>query len=480
MPPAASPAASAAPSGLEAKIKKLEQQLSVVTAERNDLAADVEALCMQSSGDIFSASSVLGDRICHIQKEANRLQSQLDAVTAERNSLHEDLISHRDSKRTVDRQWRLERERCERLESELAFYQSHSAQALSDRDKAVWEAEELKGQLLKAEGDLRDARAALSAETDSRAEAERQLSQVRQQNDSLRAKAKASEEIPALRRHLSAARTTTEQLEQHRDSLQDELSSTQKSLAEAQEALWLSKEEAASIGKEAASAEAASEELVERLNTDNARLEAEVTRLRRERSELEDRAEEAEGGLAAAQADMETGRKALQRELADERTEARRAAEEAKLKHSSQVTALQTELDALKKEHKEQESELSKAVEERNSALVRIAAAEDTATQAFEEVGNMRDEVADLKERLVKATQEKVAALMQAADAKGNRRTSAGGGKGSSASPAKTAAQGGGWRVWGSHSGDGALSAVTKSGSDKEEAERPQNGKTES
>ena len=60
---------------------------------------------------------------------------QLDAVTAERNSLHEDLISHRDSKRTVDRQWRLERERCERLESELAFYQSHSAQALSDRDK---------------------------------------------------------------------------------------------------------------------------------------------------------------------------------------------------------------------------------------------------------------------------------------------------------------------------------------------------------
>ena len=52
--------------------------------------------------------------------------------------------------------------------------------------QAVWEAEELKGQLLKAEGDLRDARAALGAEADSRAEAERQLSQVRQQNDSLR------------------------------------------------------------------------------------------------------------------------------------------------------------------------------------------------------------------------------------------------------------------------------------------------------
>lgn len=55
---------------------------------------------------------------------------------------------------------------------------------------------------------------------------------------------------------------------------QDELGSTQKDRKEAQEALRLSKEEAASISKEAASAEAASEELVERLNTDNARLEA--------------------------------------------------------------------------------------------------------------------------------------------------------------------------------------------------------------
>ena len=70
--PATAPAASP-----DTLIKKLEQQLSLVTAERNDLAADVEALCMQSSGDIFSASSVLGDRISHIQKEANKLQCQV-------------------------------------------------------------------------------------------------------------------------------------------------------------------------------------------------------------------------------------------------------------------------------------------------------------------------------------------------------------------------------------------------------------------
>ncbi len=62
-----------------------------------------------------------------------------------------------------------------------------------------------------------------------------------------------------------------------------------------------------------------------------------MTRLRRERAELEDRAEEAEGGLAAAQTDMETSRKRLEAELAAARTEARRTAEEAQLEHSSEV-----------------------------------------------------------------------------------------------------------------------------------------------
>ena len=57
-------------------------------------------------------------------------------MSAERDGLYEDLLNHRTSKRTVDKQWRLEREKSERLEAELAFYQTQSARALSDRDKA--------------------------------------------------------------------------------------------------------------------------------------------------------------------------------------------------------------------------------------------------------------------------------------------------------------------------------------------------------
>jgi len=56
-------------------------------------------------------------------------------------------------------------------------------------------------------------------------------------------------------------------------ALQNGLSSTQDSLKETQEALRRSKQECDSISKEAALAEAASEELIERLNADNSRLE---------------------------------------------------------------------------------------------------------------------------------------------------------------------------------------------------------------
>lgn len=62
------------------KIRSLEHRLRIITAERNDLQADVERLCTESSGHSFSDSSVLGQRICKLQKEANGLQSQVHPV----------------------------------------------------------------------------------------------------------------------------------------------------------------------------------------------------------------------------------------------------------------------------------------------------------------------------------------------------------------------------------------------------------------
>jgi hypothetical protein len=91
------------------------------------------------------------------------------------------------------------------------------------------------------------------------------------------AKAKAAEEVPGLRRNLSAARQSISELKRRTDSLEQELISTRTFLKETQAALEHAREERETISKEAASAEAASEELVERLNADNSRLEVKPT-----------------------------------------------------------------------------------------------------------------------------------------------------------------------------------------------------------
>ncbi len=66
-------------------------------------------------------------------------------------------------------------------------------------------------------------------------------------------------------------------------------------------------------------------------------MQAEVTRLHRERAELEDRANEEEGGLVAAQAGMKASGKRLEAEPAIVRFESRRTAEEAQLQHLREV-----------------------------------------------------------------------------------------------------------------------------------------------
>ncbi len=62
------------------RVKVLERELAAVTAQRDDLAADVEALCMQQGGSesIFaSTSNVLRERILSTQKELNSARVQV-------------------------------------------------------------------------------------------------------------------------------------------------------------------------------------------------------------------------------------------------------------------------------------------------------------------------------------------------------------------------------------------------------------------
>ena len=56
-------------------------------------------------------------------------------VTEERNNLREDLWGHKDSRRLVESSYIKERDRADKLEKELQFYQTQSARAMADRDK---------------------------------------------------------------------------------------------------------------------------------------------------------------------------------------------------------------------------------------------------------------------------------------------------------------------------------------------------------
>jgi hypothetical protein len=67
------------------------------------------------------------------------------------------------------------------------------------------------------------------------------------------------------------------------------------------------------------------------------RSQAEVARLAGEKAAQEARADEAEGGLAAAQAEMETSGKALSAELAALRSEAAARAEAAAAQHDAEA-----------------------------------------------------------------------------------------------------------------------------------------------
>jgi hypothetical protein len=64
-----------------------------------------------------------------------------------------------------------------------------------------------------------------------------------------------------------------------------------------------------------------------------------VARLRGENGELEARADEAEGGLAAAQTEMETVQKRLEAELSQLRMDGRREREETALSHDAEVVS---------------------------------------------------------------------------------------------------------------------------------------------
>ncbi|KAL4552159.1 hypothetical protein Ndes2526B_g06390 [Nannochloris sp. 'desiccata'] len=145
-------------SNLRKQILILEKKLTQALSERDDLARDVEALCMETTANTtFSSSSVLRERIFATEKELSRAKMDLVSITGERDSLREDLREIKEAKRAADQSFRNQETRLESLQREVTFYRQQAAQAISQRDNTVWECEQLRQRTVEADTLARDA-----------------------------------------------------------------------------------------------------------------------------------------------------------------------------------------------------------------------------------------------------------------------------------------------------------------------------------
>lgn len=196
------------------EVTDLQRELQRIRQERDDLARDVEALCMSGADPTgISTSSVVSERIRIQDEQLADCRLRLDTALADAASLREDLAALRESKRIADQSWRTETARATNLERDLQFYQTQSARAMSDRDRASWEADELRRRVADLEQSLERERGLRIAEEAQRQQAEAALAAVQEQADGLRRDLAQLDELPTLRAAIGKLEGEVQRLE---------------------------------------------------------------------------------------------------------------------------------------------------------------------------------------------------------------------------------------------------------------------------
>ncbi len=205
-------------------ITDLQRQLASLQQERDDLARDVEALCISGADPSgISSSSVVSERIRIQDEQLADHRARLASAIADAASLREDNTALRDSKRVADQGWRTESQRAAELERELQFYQTQSARAMSDRDRATWEADELRRRVDDLEQALERERGLLIAEQGQRQQAEAEGASAQEQIAALRVELKGLDVVPGLRATIARLESETQQLQESLGSVQEQL-----------------------------------------------------------------------------------------------------------------------------------------------------------------------------------------------------------------------------------------------------------------
>lgn len=431
--------------GAEDDVKALRKQLTRLTLERDELQRDVENLCMQGSGNsIFDSSSVLSERIYSTEQELSRAKAQLAGLVSERDGLREDLHSQREAKRMSDQGWKSERQKVQNLEKELAFYQSQSTRAIQDRDKAVYEAEELKALSREQQRRLLVAETTAEQESTLRAEMQEELEEATQRVKDLEGCEQEAAAIPGLRQDLRAATARVDHLQQQVKSLQDELHESQAETATAWQKLGSLSERAAATEKELKDAQAAASEAEAASSKQIQQLKATVDALQQEQENLEGQLRDAHRKLAEANTELRTVRQEFKNQMEEQQAQFRAVEEETYNEREQQVLLFQKKQDEMQSRISAVEKQLQEVSQDKVKALLRLSELERVQAHDGSELDALRRQKSDLQVRLAQATQEKVNVLMQLAEAKGQ----AGDPKlpSSIVSPKQQAS--GSWRIW--------------------------------
>ena len=250
-------------SSLEAQVEALEAKLQTVERERDALEKDVEALCMQNGE--FSGSEVLGLRIGRLEQQLRKTEDSMGEVTAERNSLREDIKQQKLAKKSLDKTLQDEVNKNSQLEKELQYYLAQSGSIIAERDKAMLESERAEKEASSCRQELSTAQAELQREEEKLAEALKQVERVEQRCVKLAAQAAESAKVEPLQRELQETQKRYEETVSERD----ELARTSEEM----------RREFDTVSSELASTSAASKGEIEGLTGTIAKLEEKIVQL---------------------------------------------------------------------------------------------------------------------------------------------------------------------------------------------------------
>ncbi len=109
---------------LEQRVRDLERKYAAVTAERDELQRDVEALCLSQSGDMFSTGSyVLTERIKATEAELKEERARSASLVASKEKLLEDMANLQIAKVAATTLSAQQGSRLDHMEKDLQHYQ---------------------------------------------------------------------------------------------------------------------------------------------------------------------------------------------------------------------------------------------------------------------------------------------------------------------------------------------------------------------